>query len=289
MNLFAFNRHELFDLIDRCRRMGVDSVWIARGAASPKFQTELNQAEWDRLPCDYVFTSGFSYSDQAAVDDQTGLNAWRHKTANRSILDDIGCNGLTVRWDGMVTPCCFDFNVTVGIGSIRTESLREILSKKRIRELETKIVAGQQERMATGRQIQCDYCTELRTYLDRCSQMMKLQKTASAGDSLQQASDLIRNGNASQAECLLQDVLSHYPHHCYALRLLAVCTLLRGEVDPAKRLVQKAITETMSLSAKLYDDLGYILNHQLDAEKAMQCKVIADSLRAKAQTAEILQ
>lgn len=260
MNLFAFNRHQLFELIRVCREMGVDSVWIARGAAEPSFQTTLSDEEWARLPPDYVYTSGFERSSAAGVDRQTGLNGWRHKTATKSLLDEIGCNGVTIRWDGYVTPCCFDFNVTAALGNIRDESLKTLWSRPRVEAFEHELLERHRERVRSGRTIQCDVCAEFRRYLTRCQSVIdRVQPSTQVElDRLRLAAEHLQQGRLADSESILFAFLRECPHQPEALHLLGISAYRRGEIEMAEQLLGQALSSSTRLSSKLKQELEII-------------------------------
>lgn len=284
MNLFAFNRHQLFDLIGVCREMGVDSVWIARGAAGPSFQTTLSEEEWDRLPHGYVLTSGFERSRPAEADRRTGMNGWRYKPGARSVLDEIGCNGTTIRWDGNVTACCFDFNVTAVMGNIREESLAEIWSRRRVEAFEDNLLGRHRERLRGGRTIQCDRCPEFRSYITRCQSVAERVQPSDRGgpDRLEKAVEHLHAGRLRDSEALLLAFLRESPKHPEALHLLGISAFRRGETGLAKQLLRKAIAASTLHSSKLHNELGLILDRQKDPAQARLNYQASEQLRSYA-------
>lgn len=284
MNLFTFNRHQLFDLIRVCRETGVDSVWIAKGAAEPVYQTTLSDEEWKRLPHGYVFTSGFARSDQGDIDRQTGLNVWRYKPGSRSVLDEIGCNGTTIRWDGNVSACCFDFNVTAVMGNIREESLKDMWSRRHVMAFEDNLLGRHRQRLRSGRTIQCDRCPEFRSYITRCRAVAeRVQPTDRGGpDRLEIAARHLRAGRLSDSEALLLAFLRESPKHPEALRLLGISAFRRGETEMAKMLLRKAIAASTIHSSKLHNELGHVLDQLKDPAQARLNYQASEKLRSYA-------
>lgn len=167
MNVFTFNKHQVNELVEFFRDLGADSVWIARGAAPVEFQTLLDVEQLAALPQDYVYLSGFPQDDWTSrfKDEYADLNSWRTRSGKRSIMDKIGCNPLTVRWDGSVSACCFDYEVEARLGDLKYESFAAICGEQRIRQMGQMIVEGHDERMRCNMPIVCDRCEQLHDYI----------------------------------------------------------------------------------------------------------------------------
>ncbi|HSO17979.1 MAG TPA: radical SAM protein [Desulfosarcina sp.] len=284
MNLFAFNRHQLFDLIRVCREIGVDSVWIARGAAAPSLQTTLSDEEWERLPHGYVLTSGFERSRPTETDQRTGLNGWRYNPGAGSVLNGIGCNGTTIRWDGNLTACCFDFNATAVMGNIRDESLKTIWSRRRVQAFEDDLLGRHRKRVHDGRTIQCDRCPDFLNYIARCQTVAETVQPIERGgpDRIRRAAEHLHAGRLNDSDTLLLGLLREFPMHPEALHLMGISAFRRGELELAEQLLRKAIAASTLQSSKLHDELGLVLGQQRDSAQARLSFQASEQLRSYA-------
>jgi organic radical activating enzyme len=75
-----------------------------------------------------------------------------------SFFTQLGCPLLTVRSNGMVTPCCFDTDSTVALGSLLETTMAEILAPANVARVARQIVDGQEERKRMGKNVECDRC-----------------------------------------------------------------------------------------------------------------------------------
>ncbi len=168
MNLFNFNRHEIHDLINYCRKIGVDSVILAKGACPPDVSTDLPVADWEKLPHEYVITRGLHPDDaHRSIKIKKDLNNWRLKPEEKGMFDLMDCGGATIHWNGILTLCCFDYNATVTIGDMNTGSLETAWSKANIQRVETDIRNNHMLRVKENKTVACDLCPSFKAYLEQ--------------------------------------------------------------------------------------------------------------------------
>ena len=79
-----------------------------------------------------------------------------------SFFTQLGCPILTVRSNGNVTPCCFDTDSTVALGSLLETTMAEILAPANVARVARQIVDGQEERKRAGKNVECDRCPRFR-------------------------------------------------------------------------------------------------------------------------------
>ncbi len=274
MNLFKFNKHEMFDLIKQCQDINVDSVFIAHGRTSlDELETTLTSSEWEKMPHDYVATSGYPVSDQSQINTRTeAISTWGDKTGEKSILDIMECSGFTIRWDGRATPCCFDIQSTVNLGNISTESLTEIWSRKRMKEFERQLIQNHKCRMKSGRKIKCDSCSFFTKYLKENKiiteeHQILVQPTKPLSKALQH----VQNNDFKQAISVCQNILQNDPKNPDAQHLLGLIAYKIGNYDSAIDLIRNAIGNISTSNAEFHQNLGTILKANGKSEKAEQC------------------
>ena len=285
MNLFKFNKHEMFDLISQCQDINVDSVFIAHGAGPEEVQTTLTSSEWEKIPHDYVATSGFSQSIPSDSRGRTEeITTWRDKTGEKSILDIINCGGFTIRWDGSATPCCFDFNVTASLGNMNTESLRQIWSRERMKEFERQLFQNHNCRMKNGRTIQCDCCPSFLKYIKKNKTAAKeIHFSVQPTELLNEALQHVQNNDFKQAISVCQNILQNAPNNPDAQHLLGLIAYKIENYDSAIDLIRNAIGNVSTSNAKYHQNLGIILKAEGKFEKAEQCFCEAARQREYAQ------
>jgi MoaA/NifB/PqqE/SkfB family radical SAM enzyme len=281
MVLFKFNKHQMMEVIDLCREINVDSVWICKGSAPPEVQTTLTDDEWEKLPHDYVFTSGFKQSDQSSTDEKTGLNRWRYKSGEKSLLDEIGCNGYTIRWDGAATPCCFDFDVSVKMGDLNSESLKSLWTESRVKAFEQAIFQNHTYRVANNRQILCDTCHDFLCYIKKCQSVMGMIKPDSTKplSSIYKAIQYVNENKIGQAETICKQMLECNPHEFNALHLMGVIAYKKGHRRLSKRLIKQAIADVSITSSNFIQNLATLLREERKLNAADMCLTESEKLR----------
>ncbi len=170
MNVFTFNKHEIHPLIRRCVEIGVDHVGLAHGHGTgpPPVMTTVSPRIIDDYPEGYVsMQQGLMDSPPQgapAAAPENGVASADDPAS--SFFQRAGCPTLTIRWDGQVTPCCHDNNVSVPLGCLLETPISEILSRENLARATARILEGHEARIESGEVVLCDSCTYLADYLE---------------------------------------------------------------------------------------------------------------------------
>jgi MoaA/NifB/PqqE/SkfB family radical SAM enzyme len=290
MNIFKFNKHQLFDVLDQSIAIGADSFWACKGCATPELETELSAEEWQKLrqyPADYITTGGFAKSEgQAEVDEKTGLNQWRYEKGPKNLMDQIGCAGPTVHWDGYLSPCCFDFENTTKAGNLNNESLIDIWQPDRVESFARMIIDGHEDRKKCGEEIACDNCPQLNEYFGKQEQPQTQSTAFMFTERLIHPSSLsevlrdITKNRVQEAYTGLQQVLETEPTNTSAIHLLGLISYMTGNSERAVRLIDESIGhQTNNPLWEFHHNRAIILQANGKNEEALHDYQVAEELR----------
>ena len=197
MNVFTFNHHVIEPLVTKCLDMGVDHVFLAHGYGPKEVMTTIEPKRLECLPSGYVTvqedlltsTSANHPEMEKMVDESPEADhdrAQRHPESGDFLPQSHGtpeltvegeqiskkplkrrssnfflaadCPHLTVRWNGLVTPCCYDYDMTIQLGDLTKETLDKILTKDRLDPLSKDIWSLIRKRTILQNHIPCSSC-----------------------------------------------------------------------------------------------------------------------------------
>jgi len=140
MNVFAFNKHETHDFINKCKDLKFDQICLAKGYGPPCVVTTINRAEYERYSdielsiAETLFENEIHSSEGECEinEDKRGLAKLIRQNPSDLFLT-LGCfNTATIKWDGTLLPCCWDTYSTLPLGNLVNSSLEEVLSRRNL-------------------------------------------------------------------------------------------------------------------------------------------------------------
>lgn len=168
MNVFAFNKHETHDFINKCRDLNFDQICLAKGYGPPDVITTIDRAEYER------------YSDiELSIDETLFENKINCCGGKSEIKEDIreiaklirqnpsdlfltlGCfNTATIKWDGTLLPCCWDVYSTLHLGNLVNSSVEEVLSRRNLDKKGREILDSMNDCFTKVPCVNCPYCLQ---------------------------------------------------------------------------------------------------------------------------------
>jgi len=265
MVVFTFNKHQVIDIVKLAIDIGADSVWLSKGAAPPHLQTDFSVDELKYLKTSFpnftIITSGFSSSEFPI--ESFKRNKWKFENygSKKCLLDEMGCAGLTVRWDGSMSACCFDFNVTSTLGNIANDSLMKLWSKDNVKKFENNLLSNHHKRVALNQTINCDRCPRFITHLERSNETINTLNSFNMNIdySLINIQNQISNNNLKEATFQCNEILQRNPDNAYALYFLGLIEAKQANMKTAVLLMTKAVSIISSQSSVFHNNLGLIL------------------------------
>lgn len=168
MNVFAFNKHQTHDFINKCTELRFDQICLAKGCGPGEVMTTINRQEYGKYKNCNIDIAESLFNDVSNCDcnrtkpDKKIEKSSAIESNPAKLFQILGCfDTATIKWDGTLTPCCWDINSRLTLGNLATDSLEDIFLSENLNRVGRRIL---RDRNNPFTKIPCLGCSKFTSY-----------------------------------------------------------------------------------------------------------------------------
>jgi MoaA/NifB/PqqE/SkfB family radical SAM enzyme len=150
MNVFRFNAHEIHDFVRKCVDLGIDQINLSKGIGPNNVmiqisdENEFKQYSGIDLNIDPELLKNIKEpqkeSGKKNIKNKLKLSRLIKKSPENLFLELNCFDTSTIKWDGNLSPCCWDFNSRIPLGKLDENKLEKILSNDNLQKIGSDIL-----------------------------------------------------------------------------------------------------------------------------------------------------